>query len=303
MSLIKWIRGGITQSARNPGIDQQDDLVQLAVTHFAKDFPNTQRDHCPALSTLDAMIQSQELPPDDVREHILGCSECFVYYREELARQREVRSTPATGAVNNIRKPRFEPVLIGSVAGVLVLAALLFLIVKERSKGVGEQANLNSTSITNSAPVAEKDKAVPQSAMAEPSSSQVPAQQEPSVPNGRNNSRSLIAQNKVTVDFEKYNPLRGAARPEHPRVLLRPTTNELTVRLAVGSPEGAYRVNLADAYGSTLQSVEATSHDGTQLRLELNLSSVKAGNYMICVAKETEIPQCVSSVVKPLRKK
>ena len=66
-----------------------------------------------------------------------------------------------------------------------------------------------------------------------------------------------------------------------------------------GSPAGRYRVSLAEPFGTPLQSVEIISRDGLQLRLHLDLSSVKAGKYFVCIGRETEIPQCVPAVIEP----
>jgi hypothetical protein len=296
LTVIRW-------PGRNLSAQRPDRLVQLAVTHFVEDFPNPKRDDCPALSTLDAMIQSQELPLDDVREHLLMCSECFAYYRQGLARGRTDRQVVGMGEAHHNYKPRLAPILAGGLAGVLALAICVFVVIRERNKGIGEGANLNATLNMERAPVAGEDEKVPRSAMPAATPSQSPARLESSVSNGRNSSQPLIAENRVSIDFGRYSPLRSTTQPRHSPILLRTTQNELTVKLPDGSPKGKYGVNLADPYGATLRSVEAISRDGTQLRLELNLSSVKPGDYLICVTRETEVPQCIPSVVKPLSSK
>ena len=300
MSLINKILTGIGWPGRNPSAQSPDHLVDLAVTHFAKDFPNSQSEDCPALSTLDAMIQSQELPLDDMREHMLACSECFVYYREGLNRQRHDKQIVAIGGAIQSHRPRLVPILASGLIGVLALAVVVFVVLRERNKGI---ENLNSTSNVERPPVAARNDGTPGSAMPKATSSQSPARPESSVPHGRNNSQPLIAENRVSIDFERYNPLRSGGRPQHPPLLLRTMENELTFKLPDGSPKGKYGVNLADPYGTTVRSVEATSQDGTQLQLKLNLFSVRAGNYLLCLTRETEIPQCVPSAVKPVSRK
>lgn len=298
-SLINRILTGIGWPGQDSSVRQPDHLVDLAVTHFSENLPNPKAEDCPARSTLDAMIQSQELPLDDMREHLLACSECFVYYRQALNRQHD-KKVVAIGAAIQSHRPRLVPILASGLIGVLALAVLVFVVLRERNKGI---ENLNSTSNVERPPVAARNEGTPGSAMPAATSSQSPTRPESSLPHGRNNSQPLIAENRVSIDFERYNPLRSGGRPQHPPILLKTMENELTFKLPDGSPKGKYGVNLADPYGTTLRSVEATSQDGTRLQLKLNLSSVTAGNYLLCLTRETEIPQCVPSVVKPVSRK
>lgn len=296
-SFVSRILAGSRRSGRNFRAQQADDLVRLARTHLAEDFPNTKREDCPARSTLGAIIESQELPSDDVREHLLICSECFSYYREALGRRRSVKRSEVVDATSAIRIRKLVPILAGSL-GTILLAALIFLIVNNRSEG--EKTNLNSASTNNTRVPSEPDESKAVAATPEQSSSLVPPRPEPSASLDRVSSRSLMVQNRVSIDFEAYNPLRSEGPPLRVSpVPLRRTQNQLTVQLPAGSPQGRYRINLTDPYGSTVQSVEAISRDGTQLRLKLNLSSVRPGNYLICLTRELEVPQCIPSMVKP----
>jgi hypothetical protein len=293
LSVVNRILGW---SGRHFRDQQPDDLVRLARIHFAEDFPNTEREDCPARSTLGAIIESKQLPSADVREHLLMCSECFTYYQEELARRRAAKLSGLIGGTTAIRTPKLTPILAGSLATIL-LAGLVFLIVNDRSEGTGGKANLNPAPTKDTRALSEAGNSNARSAMPE-QSSQVALQPEPPAPLDRNNARSQMAQNRVSIDFEAYNSLRSASpSPQLQPVLMRRTHNQLTIKLPAASPQGRYRINLADPYGGTVQSVEAISRDGTQLRLKLNLSSVKPGNYLICLTRESEVPQCIPSIV------
>lgn len=288
---------GLRRSSRKIRAHQPEDLVRLARTHFAEDFPNTESEDCPTRSTLSAIIESQALPSDELRTHLTMCSECFRYYLEVRGRQQTVKRTRVSGATSTVRIPKLVQILAGSFATIL-LAALISLIVN-RWEGIGEREGLNSTTTKDTQALSKPTDSNPQSPMPEPSS-QVSPQSESLAPRDRSSLQPLIVQNRVSIDFDADNPLRSEGPPlQVSPVLLRRTQNQLTVKLPVGSPHGRYRINLTDPYGSTVQSVEAISRDGTHLRLKLNLSSVRPGDYLICLTRESEVPQCVLSVVKP----
>ena len=69
-----------------------EDLVRLGVNHFANDFRNIKDVGCPSQITLDALVESEELPSNEIRKHLLSCSECFTHYRQTLSyRETEVK--------------------------------------------------------------------------------------------------------------------------------------------------------------------------------------------------------------------
>lgn len=276
--------------------DRTDDLLQRGIDHFAEGYPNTNRSNCPPLELLSALVQSGKLPPDEIREHLFTCSECFVHYREELSR----RSTLAAvgSAAHDVRRPRLVPIVAAALVGILAVSAIVFVVVKRENQQTGERASVSSR---------DKDPAPegPSSGLAaispEPKPPRVATESRSPVSKGRNDSRPLIAKNKLTIDLDRYNALRGTSRSEDSPILLHPTKNELTVKLPDGSPAGRYLVSLADPFGTSVQSVEAVSRDGVQLRLNLDLSSIKSGKYLVCLARETEVPQCVPAMIEPRR--
>ena len=289
-SLIKKILSSVGSSNGNVRDDHADDIVDLAATHFAGDFPNQSRDDCPPPGTLSALISSGLLPSDDVREHMLMCSECFAYYRRELAHRR------ANEAIVNTHRTRLVPILAGGLAA--VLAVLAVLVIYSRNQGTGENTNVNPAPGGVSAPIAAGE-----GWDARSSTTEAPANRESTVPNRKRPSTLLIAENRVTINLENFNPLRGGVLAQPPPEPLRATRNELLIKLPADSPHGAYTVTLTNPYGRTLRSAEVVSRDGAQLQLKLNLISVKPGDYLLCVTRQTEVPQCIPTVIKPVIRK
>lgn len=275
--------------------DRTEHLVQLGVNHFAHDYPNSERNNCSPPDLLDAIVQSGKFPEDELRRHLFTCSECFVHYREELSRRREPQfGVAAVGSTaKEIGTPRLVPVLAAALVGIVTLSAVL--LIKRNQEPAGDLANVN----LNLDDEREDQPPGLRSTSPAPTLSPASTPPRPSSPKRRNDSRPLAAENKLTIDVDRYNALRGAGRSENPAVLLQTTKNELTIKLPDGSPAGTYRVSLADPFGTPLRSVEIISRDGLQLRVDLNLSSVKPGKYFVCLARETEVPQCVPAVVGP----
>ena len=273
--------------------DRTEQLVQRGINHFAGDYPNSERTNCPPLELLGELVQSRKLPGDEIRGHLFTCSECFVDYREELSRRRESQSGVAVA--KETRTPRLVPVLAAALVGIVTLSAVL--LVKRKQEPAGDVANVNSNLDGERYPAADDKPANLRSTSPAPTLPQPSTSPRPS-PKRRNTSRPLVAENRLTIDIDSYNALRGAGRSEERPVLLKTTKNELTIKMPDGSPAGRYRVSLADPFGTPLRSVETISRDGLQLRLKLDLSLVKPGKYFVCLARETEVPQCVPAVIE-----
>src|SRR5690242_12360237 len=73
------------------------DLAEILKTkrdHIAKDFPNPQREGCPARGAVFNSFRSGKMPNREDRAHILSCSECFNEYQIRLAEYRVANTVP-----------------------------------------------------------------------------------------------------------------------------------------------------------------------------------------------------------------
>jgi hypothetical protein len=109
--------------------------------------------------------------------------------------------------------------------------------------------------------------------------------------------RELIAANKVSIDLGSNNPLRSSGQTESPPIVLVSGPNQLEIKLQSGSPKGWYKVTLNDPFGNQIRPFVARAHNGTTLHANLNLKSVEPGKYLICVTRNTEVPECVPALV------
>lgn len=294
--VFQWLR----LSGPELGVSDPEALVQRGRTHFLEDFPNSSGDDCISAGVLNALIDSATLPSDEIREHLLTCSVCFAHYRDELARHRAAASSVAATQSPSLLKTRLVPLVGASVAGIIIIAAITFVALKRDVGPAQTVASVNSKTNTtnNSLSHDQPNAATTPSPETNPERATSDRSQQPS-----HNSRQLIARNNVDIDLETHNPVRGPNDSPSLPIELRRMHNELTLKLPAGSPKGEYEVSLANPYGRYLKTVKAVSPDGMRLRLGLNLSSVKPGNYLICLGRQTEVPQCVLATVGSARKK
>ena len=272
--------------------DRAEDLLELGVNHFAREYPQLNRNHCPPSEMLGTLVQSGKLPPDEIREHLFTCSDCFVNYRQELSR-RHASESPIVGIAERGRRiPRLVPAVAAALVSILTIVAI-FVVVKRNNEQSRELAHVNSNLEGEGKPSGLRS--ISPAPTPPHVSTRSPA------PQNRSDSRPVIAENKLDIDLDRYNALRGAGGSIDRPVLLKTTKNELTVKLPDASPAGRYRVSLTDPFGTSLQSVAVNSRDGVQLSLELDLTSVKPGKYFVCVSRETEVPQCVPALIEPRR--
>lgn len=273
-------------------------LAEAGIEHFGRHFPNPQRKNCPPPESFEALVQGQQLPSDELREHLFSCSECFVSYRAALSGERTVESSVAGTILNRKRRHQRLVPIFGGLVMVLGLATL-FVLVKKISQTGDHQVSVNANERPSVATPA--DGRVLQQVLSSPSPENTPAEP-PASQGGRNDSSTHMAANRVTIDLERDDALRGAEQVKQKSVSLRRARNELTVKLPAGSPAGTYQVILNDSFGTALRSVIANSRDGKQLRLDWNLASVATGKYLVCVTRETEVPQCVLAKIETPRK-
>lgn len=57
-----------------------EELVASAREYFSADFSNPTRTGCSTPELLRELVRSRELPGQELRSHLLGCSECFSFY-------------------------------------------------------------------------------------------------------------------------------------------------------------------------------------------------------------------------------
>jgi hypothetical protein len=108
----------------------------------------------------------------------------------------------------------------------------------------------------------------------------------------------LLTNNRVTIDLEAITTLRDGKSARIASIILSATLNQILIMLPSNGPRGAYEVSLADPFGNTVLSTAGQSENGKTLLANLILKDVKPGNYLICVTRKTEVPECVPATIR-----
>src|ERR1051325_3366506 len=114
--------GGVKQ-IRSPG-----DLITFARDYYSSDFSNPERKDCPETGIFKTLIQSENLPNDDVRNHLFSCSSCFTEYREVMAaytKRHQVKPTSWWEFLLYYLKPKSSKAI--AVAFLIFITTLSFL--------------------------------------------------------------------------------------------------------------------------------------------------------------------------------
>jgi hypothetical protein len=295
-----------------------EELTSLARQYYSARFPNPQRIGCPPQGRIVKLVEHQQIPDQALREHLFECSECFGEYRQALAQNR--RSAPGE---NEWRYRRFWILRISGASTVLVLSLLIIWlwpkpepkVVKEtapgsslHAPGQGAQADNRAGAVTNQTDairIAETPMspgplgpAINDLAMARPSKSSRGVRTfDVDLENYQNFRQSP---NEKSADVSEDQSGRGDANPhEAPAVETSGAQNSISLpsthasvilRLPETGTRGKYNVSFIDAFGKTLWSTSAYSHDGSKLRVTFNLRRISPKKCRLRLARNGEAP-------------
>jgi hypothetical protein len=277
-------------------LDSPEAIESFARTYFASDFSNPQRAGCPPRLKLIEAAQATRLPGDDLRAHLLACSECFNEYRE-------ARRTPATAKAAPLRQ-RFASALTGQRVAAIAAATLLILlsivaviVLRNHSKTTdspietGTGPSDDSSRVANRAPISPKTNDNAVGVITNANRPSMTAANRPVV---------QVAMHTAKIQLDDYPVLRGTGRQsgqENKTIMLTRSRYELLIVLPEGSEKGTYRVSIADEFGSVKVRAASPSADGRQLRVVLDLNRLPQKTYRLCLGRysragDEEPPRC-----------
>lgn len=278
-----------TTEANSPS---PDEIVVSAQEYFSSDFPNPQRLDCPSEGTLIALVRAGEIPDENLRAHLLGCSECLGEYRTAVhARDRypmHVAAVSSSSRMPTIFERLHVPIFASAI--VLVLGSVVGLYFWGRH-------NDNRSALTPSSPVFPGSPSpAGQSSPAAPTLPALGASPIPNSPSPPRVSQSaqgeLLAMNTIAVDLEEFTALRDAAGSGggQQSIKLRSPRTRLNLKFPAGSPAGPYSLKVVNASGVTLATAKATSVNGLDLSVVLNLQKIPPGRYLLRVTRAGDAP-------------
>lgn len=254
------------------------EILKTTRDHIAEDFPNPERQGCPARGAVFNSFRSGKMPKAEDRAHILSCSECFNEYQSQLAEYRAAKAVPENAG----RLAWWPRIVIPGLAFGLLTVAIAITVWKFSA---GSRVNRNVISHTN-----ETMSSPPPLPSPSPARPEDEAQKPPPKP--------MIALNQATIDFEQATALRRQAPQQSKTISLSATPHALLIKLPEHSPRGSYVVTLNDAFGKSVRSKTTASANGKTVSVIFNLTGLNSGGYSICVTRKQEVPSCLPVIIR-----
>jgi hypothetical protein len=287
------------ETARPEGdrLDSPEAIESFARTYFASDFPNSQRAGCPPRLKLIEAARAARLPGDDLRPHLLACSECFNDYRKVRQTQATAQPAPLWQRITLVFTDLRTVALASAV--VLVLLSLVAVIVwrnhsrtaTDRRIENGTAPSDDSSRVANRAPISPttNDDAV----------GVITNANRPSLTSA-NRPVAQVAVRTAKIQLDNYSVLRGTggqSGQENKTIRLARSRYKLLLALPEGSERGTYRVSVADQFGRVKVRATSPSADGRQLRVVLDLNRLPQKTYRLCIGRQAragdaEPPRC-----------
>lgn len=261
--------------------DEIDPIIAQAAQQHAIWFPNPERRGCPQPGQITSLIWTGRLPEQQLRQHLLSCSECFSEYREQLTAYQVTQQAAPTGwqrwqASWRIKSAlAFSAVLLVSLGGWFLWQQTKTPLPSKIATQIATKRNANDFP---SPPASSPPQSQPP--VADRESRRIVSPPTPAPPLTR------------TIDLNEYVALRDvkAGITEEKTIHLAAESTRLKLNLPEGSAKGTYTVRLIDALGRSLNRVAAFSQTGHTLTVTLDLRPVKANNYRLEISRVDEAP-------------
>lgn len=289
-------------STREELFTDPEEVVTFAQAYYATEFPNDARRDCPSAESLRAAARAASLPDVHLRAHLFSCSDCFRSYRSA---RMSLRPRAATGQSSWRRLSatlagltlRPAPVAIAASCLALLGVGAAMLLWQGRddtpSVAVNHSRQEERSPHAASPPPAETpgatDAAEPSSPQPEPTPSRQDSQARRPKAERRNPRTPPVR--VVEISLKEDDLLRGGGGDKQRMIDLAPGRQRLRLRMPRGSIGGRYTVRIVDAFGKTLVEKAANS-DGKTLTVNLDLRTLAANKYRLCLARDGEAPDC-----------
>jgi hypothetical protein len=276
-----------------PGVfDNPEKLITAAQNHFATAYPNERRVGCPAPGVIMA-ARADRPPGDELRAHLLRCSECFNGYSAAL--QDHYRRTASESAADWRAKllralSRWPLPLFSGVTAALLLVVSLLIQRREPPE------TLQS--------IQRRSQPTPVASAVNPLTPVPPAPtvgRPPDPPQEQPRPAEWLA---INLDLNRYRALgdsiRGESRrEEETKIKLRPLRALLKLRLRHGSEAGHYRISVVDPNGKRLTGAKARSLNGKSLDAAIDLRRAARRAHRLRVERGDDMNEYLIEIAKP----
>lgn len=320
----KQTSSGNSQAAENGSreLASPDELISFAQSYFSTDFQNSERLNCPPPAALRASLLSGQLPDENLRKHLFGCSECFHEYQTALRSQpASVILQPGSSWWQRLLQSltlRRVPLLAGTFS--LLFACLIgaYLWRQSHQELTARDVFTEPTAVVTpsaTAPRQASNPPLPETVPPPPSSANQPpagtvnraggtAQQKPSLtrptrprpqpaiqtPATRPTSeepRELARLSSVKIDLDEFTASRGIEENDAGQQIIKlPRSRQrLLLVLPEGSSKGLYEISILAPSGKALVAALARSRDGKTVAAILNTQQLAPGRYSLRITE------------------
>lgn len=285
--------------------DQEEvkSIVGTARDYFGSDFPNPKRIGCPPEESFRKLIGDKKLPDENLRSHLLNCSECFEEYRNLLQQAK----LPAAAS-----KPLFplKPILLGGLVICLIVFGCLLWFrnadsentksaqnkhpASENSENEESSTNAIAESIETNSNITIENSAINNKSLAQKENKSINERQAAVRENA-----PLLAKNEVEINLNNPSVWRSANEPNQKPVVLQARRTWLRIKLPKENPQGMYEVFIVDELGKRLTEQNNIRARKGSLSVNLDLKGLSGNQKRLCLAPPGEIPDCVLIKIAP----
>jgi hypothetical protein len=285
------------------------EILESARQYQANDFPNLPRRGCPSNEDLLETANSGNLPADELREHLLSCSPCFLVF--QTARQSKNISIAVNKAKESAKTSSwlglfFKPLPAACLLVLLCAAGIIFYglffyqsaeVIKQdeiaAAKSPVEKTVDSRNEIPNTANSQIENNGIEKTASAKKQNN-LAANKKQEITNSNSASSDVppVPQNTINLDLSKAAVLRN----ENAKVTgysLPSRSVILNVKLPENSPPGNYEISLRDEFNRPLLQGATRPSSGKNIIFKLDLRNT-SGQARLCVAPAGEIPDCLA---------
>lgn len=282
-----------------------DEIIAFAQAYYATEFPNSERRGCPPAEALRKVACSGTLPNAHLRAHLFTCSECFRSFRSaRISYRPQAVEEMWWGALYEALASVFTSrrALVGAGGAVIILLVTVAVFVWHARVELVNVAINNkpeekaAPSVQMSAAAATAPAGTNESTLSVPQVTDTRRTQDAQLQRARRSARSSRTAPSfrvIEINLQDENLLRDADEVVgKPRLIsLAPQRQRLRLQLPEGSAGGRYTVSIVDAFGKPLIRTSAISK-GRMLTVDLDLRTLSAKRYRLCIARSGEAPDC-----------
>jgi hypothetical protein len=272
-----------------------EELTATAQALHAHGFANPQRLGCPAPGTLQAVVQARQLPAEELRAHLFGCSECFNEYRAAILAQRQQATTTSVTWRDKLAAVWWGWRTLVLVNALVLLVLGLGIFIRNAREEIAPQISQSRPPSLPTTDIEQRaETATGVRSSVQPTPQIQPVLTPKALKTDEQSSKSTDLPS-INIDLNNYSSMSGVSRREGSdqaeKIIELPRARvQLKLKLPRESAPGRYQVNLVDDYLRSIAPGQVISADSSHLAVKLDLRRLGKRFYHLSLARGDEAP-------------